>query len=213
MGSIVQLAEIVYRQKEGYKGGRLFTVAISGIDASGKGHTSGLLKQALELKGLVVAMINTDPWQNPLRIRLNQGNPAMHLYENIFRWQDFFEQLIIPLQNNKSIYLQTTGIRTDADLYYPLLYDHPAPDILLVEGILLFKKEYLPFYDFRIWIDCSFETGLQRAIRRNSENLSEEQLIYDYHTFYYAAQRLHFKLDHPQLAADIIFYNDRPLFY
>ena len=107
----------------------------------------------------------------------------------------------------------TTGLRTDADIYYPLLYDHPAPDILLVEGILLFKKEYLSLYDLRIWIDCSFETGIRRAIRRNSEKLPEEQLIHDYLTFYYAAQRLHFERDAPQQAADIIFNNDRPFLH
>ncbi|HET9744549.1 MAG TPA: hypothetical protein VFP97_02485 [Chitinophagaceae bacterium] len=186
-----------------------FTVAISGIDASGKGYTANLLQQDLESKGFNVANINIDPWQNPISIRLQKENAAENVYENIFRWNDFFEQLIFPLQENKSIYLQTHGIRSDADVYYPLIYDHKNIDILMVEGILLFKRKYLPCYDFRIWIDCTFKTGLERAIKRNVENLTKERLIYDYDTYYYAGQRLHFKKDHPQQAANIIFHNDR----
>jgi uridine kinase len=185
-----------------------FTVAISGIDASGKGHVGKLLQQQLEKKGYKVANINIDPWQNPLPVRLRKENAAQNVYENIFRWNDFFGQLIFPLQKNKSIYLETEGIRSDADVFYPLIYDYKGIDILLIEGIFLFKKKYRFHYDYKIWVDCSFETGLRRAIRRNAENLSEEQLVHDYQTFYYPAQRLHFERDKPKENANIIFTNE-----
>lgn len=185
-----------------------FTVAISGIDASGKGYTTKLLQEELESMGYKVANINIDPWQNPIPVRLRKENAAENLYENIFRWDEFFQRLIFPLQKNKSIYLETEGIRSDADIYYPLHYDFSVVDILLIEGILLFRKEYLGHYDYKIWIDCSFETGLQRAIQRNVERLDEERLKHDYETYYYAAQRLHFSKDDPKHAADIILYND-----
>lgn len=112
------------------------------------------------------------------------------------------------MQKNKSIYLETKGIRTDADVYYPLVYDYTEIDILLLEGILLFKKEYLSYYDYKIWIDCSFETGMQRAIQRNAEQLDEQELIGAYNTFYYPAQRLHLEADDPAKTADIIFTNE-----
>jgi uridine kinase len=89
-----------------------------------------------------------------------------------------------------------------------LVYEYKNIDILLIEGILLFKKKYLDYYDYKIWINCSFETGLQRAIKRNIENLGKDRLIHDYNTFYYAAQRLHFQSDNPKESADIIFNND-----
>lgn len=188
-----------------------FTVGVSGIDASGKGYTAKVLQEKLENMGYKVANINIDPWQNPIPIRLRKKNAAENVYENIFRWDQFFDQLIFPLQKNKSIYLKTEGIRSDADIYFPLIYDHKDIDILLIEGILLFKKKYLIHYDYKIWVDCSFETGLQRAIHRNIEKLDEERLIHDYDVFYYAAQRLHFDKDDPQRSADIIFYNDTVL--
>jgi uridine kinase len=185
----------------------VFTAAISGIDASGKGYITQLVLQELKSKGYNTTSINIDPWQNPLPVRLQKENAAENVYENIFRGNDFFEQLIIPLQKNKSIYLETEGIRTDADIYYPLIYDCKGLDILIIEGILLFKKKYLSYYDYKIWIDCSFETGLQRAIKRNIEKLDEEQLINDYNIYYYPAQRLHSERDEPIMAADYIFDN------
>ncbi len=185
-----------------------FTAGISGIDAAGKGYTSKKLQESLEDLGYIVANINIDPWQNPLPVRLRKDNAAENIYENIFRWQQFFDQLIFPSQKNKSIYLKTEGIRSDADIYYTLVYDYKDIDFLFVEGILLFKKRFLLHYDFKIWIDCSFETGLKRAIQRNVENLDEARLIHDYDTYYYAAQQLHFERDDPQKAADVIFCND-----
>lgn len=185
-----------------------FTVAISGIDASGKGHTTKLLQEELERRGYSFANINIDPWQNPISIRLKEENAAENFYNHVFRWDDVFEQLILPLKMNKSICLQTKLIRTDTDEYYSHTYHYENIDVLLIDAILLFQQKFLNYYDFRIWVDCSFETGLQRAIRRNVEKLDEEKLIRDYHKYYYAAQRLHLEKDNPVAFADVIYNND-----
>jgi uridine kinase len=205
---ISTMAKKLLKAFTGHDKQRSFTVGISGIDGSGKGFTSKRLQEKLEQLGYNVANINIDPWQNPVTLRLKKENAAENVYDNIFRWDQFFGQLILPLQKNKGVYLETEGIRSDADIYYPLIYDHTDLDILFIEGILLFKREYLLHYDYKIWIDCSFETALQRAIQRNAEKLDEVRLIHDYETYYYAAQRLHFERDDPQKAADLIFDND-----
>jgi uridine kinase len=190
-----------------HRSAHAFTVALSGIDASGKGTISELLCRALIEKGYAVALINTDPWQHPIPLRFQREQAAKNLYENIFRWDDFFEQLVFPLKKNKKIYLETKAIRTDADLYYPLVYDYKQVDILLIEGVFLLKQKYLSFYDFTIWINCTFEVGLQRAIRRNAENLPLDRLLHDYLTFYYPAQQFHFKKDDPEASADLLIDN------
>jgi len=208
INNIGVLAQNVILSYKDHHSDSLFTVAISGIDASGKGYVSKLLYRKLETDGFKVATINIDPWQNPISVRLKNENAAENMYDNIFRWDQFFDQLILPLQRKKSIYLKTKGIRTDTDIYYELIYDYLDLDILLIEGILLFKRKYLLHYDYKIWIDCSFETGLQRAIQRNVEKLDKERLIENYNKYYYAAQRLHFERDDPQSASDVIFRND-----
>jgi uridine kinase len=208
MNPVHELTEKITERYKQHSSSAAFTVAISGIDASGKGCITKLLQEELENRGYKAANINIDPWQNPIPVRLKKENAAENVYENIFRWNDFFEQLLFPLKKNKSIYLEMQGIQSDADIYYPLIYDYKDIDILLIEGILLFKKKHLCYYDYKIWIECTFETGLKRAIKRNVEKLDEERLIQDYHTFYYPAQRLHFERDCPVAAADIIYDNN-----
>ena len=209
--NVKKLGELVLKEYKYYGKQNVFTVAISGIDASGKGFVSNLLQSELEKQDLKIANINIDPWQNPITLRLQKENPAEDFYKLVFRWDDFFTQLITPLKKNGSIYFDTMLIRTDADEYYPYTYNFSDVNILLVEGIFLFKKEFIKFYDLKIWIDCSFNTGLQRAILRNSENLSEGQLLRDYNTYYYPAQRYHFQQDNPHKSSDIIYCNDELL--
>jgi uridine kinase len=116
----ILVSRIIERFME-HNSNEAFTVAVSGIDAAGKGYISSLMKEALEEKGYKVALINADPWQNPIPVRLKNESPAENFYEHVFRWNDLFERLIIPLKTYKSIYLETMGIRTDADAYFPLL--------------------------------------------------------------------------------------------
>lgn len=208
ISSLEELTCKVFEKQSGHDGSSLFTVAISGIDASGKGYTSALLQQQLEQKGLKTALLNIDPWQNIIPVRLQKENPAKNFYEHAFRWNDFFDQLAVPLRCNKGIHLSVKGVYSHADECYDLDYHYDNKDILLIEGIFLFKKEFLSFYDYKIWINCSFSTGLQRAVKRNAEKLDEESLVSDYLTFYYPAQRYHFEIDNPAAAADIIFDND-----
>jgi len=206
-----KLSEFVLEKYHSHREQNVFTVAISGIDASGKGFVSNLLQRELESHNLKVANINIDPWQNPLPVRLQKENPAENFYQNVFRWDDFFAQLIMPLKTSGSIYLETMLIQTDADKYYRHTYEMSAIDVLLIEGIFLFKEALLNYYDLKIWIDCSFETGLRRAIARNIENLSEAQLVNDYNTYYYPSQRHHIQYDEPWKFCDITYCNDELL--
>jgi uridine kinase len=208
MDDVVNLCHKIEHQFKNHDKHRLFTVAISGIDASGKGYITKLLQDGLEARGYKVAAINIDPWQNPIPVRLQKENEAENFYKNVFRWEDFFNHLIAPLQKDKGVYLEKKLIHSHADEYYRFTYDYDNLDILLIEGILLFQQKYLDYYDYKVWIDCSFETGIKRAIARNIEMLNEEQLIDDYNTYYYAAQQLHFLKDNPQKIADLIFDND-----
>lgn len=81
-------------------------------------------------------------------------------------------------------------------------------DIVLLEGIFLFKPEYRDHFDLKIWIECSFETALQRAMARGQEGLPPAETRRAFETIYFPAQRVHFARDNPREFADIIFVND-----
>jgi uridine kinase len=211
MDPIKEFSKLILQRFYDHTPDHVFTVAISGIDASGKGFVAKHLETELIAKGLRVANINIDPWQNPIAIRLKKENAAENFYQNVFRWDDVFEQLIIPLRRTGTTQFATRLIFSHVDEYFDFAYDFRNIDILLVDAIFLFQQKFLKHYDLNVWIDCSFETGLKRALKRNAERLGKQKLREDYQTYYYPAQRYHFAKDKPKQFSNMIYCNDKLL--
>ncbi|HET7287174.1 MAG TPA: hypothetical protein VFI71_06870, partial [Pyrinomonadaceae bacterium] len=81
-------------------------------------------------------------------------------------------------------------------------------DIILLEGIFLFKPMYRDRFDLKVWIDCSFATALRRAMARGQERLPPQEAKRAFETIYFPAQRIHLDRDEPRRAADLIVRND-----
>ena len=183
-------------------------VGMSGIDGSGKSHLSAELARILQDRGLRVALIGVDPWQNPQSIRFGGPDPGIHFCRHCIRFDDFFAEVIEPLRSTRALQLRTRGMPTATDDDFELIYDFRNVQIVLVEGILLFRRESVARFDFRIWVDCSFATALHRAVSRNVEELPVDRLEADYRAIYHAAQHHHLDRDAPIAAAHFILNND-----
>jgi uridine kinase len=186
---------------------RSLLVGISGIDAGGKGFITAKLADEIRRKGFRVANINVDGWLNLPLIRFNPENPAENFYRNAIRFDEMFEKLILPLRTNRSINLIADFSEETANDYRKHQYIYKNIDIILLEGIFLFKNEFKKYFDVKIWIECSFETALRRAVARAQENLSPEETAKAYETIYFPAQKIHFAKDKPHESADLVFYN------
>lgn len=185
-----------------------FLLAISGIDSSGKGTIAIKLKNLIETAGLSTAYINIDKWLNLPDLRFNKTDPANHFYKHAIRFDDMFSNLVIPLRESRSIFLETLVTREPENDQFMMTYDFKEIDIIILEGIFLFKKSLLINYNFKVWIDCSFEIALQRAILRGQEGLSKEETIEAYNTIYFPAQHIHLHSDNPSASADFVFNNN-----
>lgn len=183
-------------------------VGISGIDASGKGFIAEKIKNFLLALKFNVAVINVDGWLNLPQIRFNSANPAENFYKKGLRFFEMFTKLILPFQQNRSVNLIADFAEETASEFRKYQYFYQDIDIILLEGIFLFKTEFLRLFDLKIWIECSFETALNRAVKRSQENLSPDETIRAYQTIYFPAQKIHFKKDKPKMSADLIFDND-----
>lgn len=86
-------------------------------------------------------------------------------------------------------------------------------DVVILEGIFLLKRGYRDEYDLSFWIDCTFETALERAIERAQEGLPVESTVEAYKTVYFPAQRIHFERDDPRTSASQIIRNDPRISY
>ena len=188
---------------------RALLVGISGIDASGKGFVTAKLWERLRNCGWNIAAISADDWLNLPEVCINRDNYAEHFYEHAIRFDEMFEQLILPLREKRGISLTADCADAKATSYRKQCYEFRKIDIVLMEGIFLFKRAYRHHFDLTIWIDCSFECALERAIERGQEGLPPADTIKAFKTIYFPAQLIHLARDNPREAADIIFPNNK----
>lgn len=205
MNDLGELADSIIAKRREIDASRALLVGISGIDASGKGFVASQLAE--RLANLNVAVINVDGWLNLPNVRFTDADHGRHFYENAFRLEEMFESLILPLKQDRSIDITADLAEETATKFRPLNYVFDNIDIILLEGIFIFKKPYVDHFDRRIWVECSFLTALKRAVARSQEGLSSNETIAAYEKIYFPAQRLHNDVDSPKFTADIIFLN------
>jgi len=202
-----QIIQTIIARREGITLTRPMLVGISGIDASGKGYIASRLAELLSTN-FNVALINADGWLNLPDVRFSNLQPGKHFYENAFRFDEMFRDLVLPLKRDGRIDLTADHVGETSTAFHKYRYAYENIDVILLEGIFLFKRIYVEHFDLRIWIECSFKTALRRAVSRSQEGLDEPQTIKSYETIYFPAQRLHFTLDQPKLSAHVLFDNN-----
>src|ERR1051326_3845034 len=208
MLSIGETVNRILTQRAEAPENRSLLVGISGIDASGKGYIAGQIEAHLAQRAVASTVINIDGWLNLPDKRFDTTAPAETFYASALRFDQFFSKLLIPLRDQRSIYLVADFVEETAHQYRKHVYDIKSADIILVEGIFLFKQAYRSLFDLAIWVECSFPTALARAIERGQEGLTPAKTIAAYETIYFPAQRIHFERDDPRATADVILDND-----
>jgi uridine kinase len=188
---------------------RSLLVGVSGIDGSGKGFVTDRLVAPLRDRGVRVEPINVDGWLNLPARRFDPARPAEHFYEHGLRLVEMFDRLVLPLQAHRSVrLLAELADATNADTYGPYEYRFTDVDVILLEGIFLFKRAFRDHFDLRLWVDCSFATALDRTVRRGQEGLPPAETVRDFEAIYFPAQRLHFVRDDPRGSAHLVIPND-----
>jgi len=187
---------------------RALLVGLSGIDGSGKGYITALVENELRELGYNVASISADDWLNLPGVCINPDNPAEHFYQHALRLDEMFERLVLPLQETQHVDLVADCGDPKATIHRKHHYVFDKIEIVLLEGIFLFKPASRDHFDLKVWIDCSFETALRRAIARGQEGLPPDETRRAFETIYFPAQRIHLERDRPFDAVDLFFAND-----
>jgi uridine kinase len=204
-----RIVRAIARKRGAVAPDRAVLVGISGIDASGKGYLAAKIADRLQMEGLKLALISADDWLNLPDVCINRDNYAEHFYKHAIRFDEMFERLIVPLRQNREISFTADCADAKATTYRKHRYEFDDIDIVLLEGIFLFKPAYRHHFDLSLWIDCSFECALKRALERGQEDLPPAETIKAFKTIYFPAQLIHLARDNPREAADYIFTNDK----
>jgi uridine kinase len=208
---VVRAAESIITVRNRIGEDRAAVIALSGIDGSGKTRLATAIGEELGKHDLSVALLGVDAWLDlPVR-RFNPEALGRHFYEHGIRFQSLFSEVVIPLARKRSLIVSFDRAEETATSFRRDTLEFEDVDIVLVEGVFLLRRELRPHYDLTFWVECSFETALERAIERRQEGLSAAETTRAYHTIYFPAQRHHFERDYPRRTANRVIINDRRL--
>jgi uridine kinase len=203
-----ELERLILTRRRDLPATRAVLAGVTGIDGSGKGYVTARLANRLRGQGLNVAAIGIDGWLNLPAVRFDPANPAEQFYLHALRFDALFAQLVLPLRDRRTLRLEADYAEETATAYCKHVYDFADADVILLEGIFLLKREYRGHFDLSVWLDCTFETALERALSRRQEGLPPAETVRAYETIYFPAQRIHLERDNPRAAASRVIPND-----
>ena len=208
MDAVAAIIEATLARRACLPSSMALLVGLSGIDGSGKGYLAAHLVRALTAHGLKAAAINVDGWLNLPTIRFDPIRPGENFYDNALRLDELFARLVLPLRQTRSARVSMEWVEETATASRPYTYDFEDLDIIVLEGAYLFKRGYRGHFDLAVWVDCSWETALERSVARSQEGLSPDETVRAYRTLFFPAEEIHFTRDAPRSSADMIVPND-----
>jgi uridine kinase len=192
---------------------KAFIVGITGIDCSGKTSFAESLEKFLVSRGINTQLLHLDDYHNPMAYRYSSEDQAHNYFNKSFNIGKIVDELLIPIQQKKAFTTRLTLLNVETDKYEVEKEYSINPDtIVIFEGVFLFRKEFSPYLDLKIFLDISFEECIQRAWKRDSEDFSQrygdiEEVNKRYEGKYIPAQRKYLAEYPPADTADLIIDN------
>jgi len=188
--------------------GAPFVIGINGIDASGKTMFSKDLAGFLIGQGYCVQLVHVDDFHKPKKFRYKGHSEAENYYYRSIDFERLVRDLLDPIVQKQELDVELTLLDLNSDQYtLSRRYVVNRNSIVIVEGVFLFKKDLLEYFDFKIFLDISFSESVRRALARD-EHIPAGQVEDRYAEKYHAGQKLYFRLHDPKGSADITINNE-----
>ena len=188
-------------------------VAIDGIDAAGKTFLADELSQTLQTRECPVLRASVDGFHHPQEIRHQRGaiSPEGYYYDS-FDYNALKRLILEPLgpAGNRQYQTAMFSFRSDASILSSVrLAD--AKSILLFDGVFLLRPELVSYWDFKIFVDITFEVSIERASRRDQMLFGPPEAVKErYQQRYVPGQQLYMQSCRPKEQADIVVHNNDP---
>jgi len=186
-------------------------VGIDGVDAAGKTHLANELVPYLEASGRCVIRASIDGFHNPGKVRRRGGTYSSDgYYFDSFNYQLLKERLLIPLgpNGNREYSAKVFDFRSDQEAQSEIFHANKN-DILVFDGVFLFRPEIHEHWDFKVFVDVDFETVIHRVTMRDGYLFGEkEEILNRYNQRYIPGQKIYLESVHPRSKADIVINNN-----
>ena len=179
-------AYIAQRVRTGYSLSRTpQLIALSGPDCAGKSTLAVDVREQSNRLGLDITLLSIDAFLIPHSLRTSNASESIAYFENAFDYAALVQTL------------ETTKSRSSAVSSNP-------PEIVLVEGVFLLRREFCHLWDLTIWIDVDTSVIMNRAVKRDKEYFGDEETVrHVYQNRCLPAQDYHIRRDLPKQKADI----------
>ncbi len=175
-------------------------VGIDGVDGAGKTILADELARAIKRP---VIRASIDGFHHPRTVRYQRGSlsPEGYYYDS-FNNQQVIDVLLAPLGPSGTAEYRTAifDYRTDSEVDIPTR-KAGRDDILLMDGVFLFRPELREYWDVKLFVDAPFSVTVPRAVHRDGGN---EETRKQYQLRYLPGQQLYLEEAQPKKYADII---------
>ena len=183
-------------------------IGISGVDTSGKTVFSARLSRYLFSLGLVNTVLHLDDFHNPASLRRKGSSELEAYFDHAFDLQKLVSEVLHPLKARGSLHRTVRCLDLDTDKYDREISLHiEDADIVLLEGVLLFRPPVDDYLDARVWLDISFDEVLRRARLRDVPKYGEI-FMERYRTKYIPVQQKFMEEFDPKGKSDAVINND-----
>lgn len=188
-------------------------IGINGVDTSGKSAFSGGLQKYLNYRGFNTLMIHVDDFHNPQSVRSSDNTPEGYIAK-AFDTEKLAE-LLCEIKSGP-VDKQIDLLDLDTDTYSNKKQFKVKNDtIVIVEGVLLYRPPLDEYFDYRIFLDISFDEALRRARVRDVPKYGEE-FLQKYIDRYIPAQKIYLHEYTPKERSNLVVDNNdfnKPFFY
>ena len=167
-------------------------VALSGPDCAGKSTLAVNVQEQLDCFGLTmsITLLSIDTFLIPRRLRTPKTPEFMEYFESAFDYPTLVETL-------KTVRYPVPSVDSNSAV-------KDTPDIVLVEGVFLLRKELYQWWDLTVWLEVDTSVIMNRAIKRDKEYFGNERAVQRvYESRCLPAQDYHIRRDLPKQNADI----------
>lgn len=107
--------------------------------------------------GLRAVGVNVDGWLSLPHVRFNASSSAEHFYRHAIRFEEMFDQLVLPLRERRAVRLEADYAEETARDHGRHTYGFEDVDVVVLEGVYLLKRAFQHHYDL------SVSTSLRRT--------------------------------------------------
>src|SRR5207244_13085217 len=116
------------------------------------GFVTTRIAASMQKRCIKLAVIRADGWLNLPHVRFQQQDLAKHFYESAIRFDQMFQGVILPLRGTRNVNVESDFTEETATTFRRHRYAFRNIDIILLEGIFLFKQMSRDHFDMRVCI-------------------------------------------------------------